>query len=85
VNGFGDGGPLRQRPAYNTIGQSFGGLYSLLGPGGSAQLSGTIFADLVTGLCTTTGAPVLTMSGYAAHPQVEWLASRETDTSALFP
>jgi crotonobetainyl-CoA:carnitine CoA-transferase CaiB-like acyl-CoA transferase len=55
VNGFGDGGPLRQRPAYDTIGQSFGGLYSLLGPAGSAQLSGTIFADLITGLCTTTG------------------------------
>jgi crotonobetainyl-CoA:carnitine CoA-transferase CaiB-like acyl-CoA transferase len=55
VNGFGDGGPLHQRPAYDTIGQAFGGLYSLLGPGGSAQLSGTIFADLITGLCTTTG------------------------------
>jgi crotonobetainyl-CoA:carnitine CoA-transferase CaiB-like acyl-CoA transferase len=55
VTGFGDGGPLRQRPAYDTIGQAFGGLYSLLSPGGHAQLSGTVFADLITGLCTTTG------------------------------
>jgi crotonobetainyl-CoA:carnitine CoA-transferase CaiB-like acyl-CoA transferase len=55
VNGFGDGGPLRQRPAYDTIGQAFGGMYSLLGSQGSAQLSGGIFADLITGLCTTTG------------------------------
>ena len=55
VNGFGNGGPLRQRPAYDTIGQSFGGIYSLLGEPGSAQLSGTIFADLITGLATATG------------------------------
>jgi crotonobetainyl-CoA:carnitine CoA-transferase CaiB-like acyl-CoA transferase len=55
VTGFGGGGPLAGRPAYDTIGQSFGGLYSLLGDAGSAQLSGTIFADLVTGLSTACG------------------------------
>ena len=55
VNGFGHGGPLEKRPAYDTIGQAFGGLYSLLGEPGSAQLSGTIFADLITGLTMTTG------------------------------
>lgn len=55
LTGFGNGGPLAQRPAYDTIGQSFGGLYSLLSNAGSAQLSGTIFADLVTGLSTATG------------------------------
>ena len=55
LTGFGDGGPLEQRPAYDTIGQSFGGLYSLLSDAGSAQLSGTIFADLVTGVSTAAG------------------------------
>lgn len=55
LTGFGSGGPLAQRPAYDTIGQSFGGLYSLLADAGSAQLSGTIFADLVTGVSTAAG------------------------------
>jgi crotonobetainyl-CoA:carnitine CoA-transferase CaiB-like acyl-CoA transferase len=55
VTGFGNGGPLEQRPAYDTIGQAYGGLYSLLGEPGSAQLSGAIFGDLITGLATATG------------------------------
>jgi crotonobetainyl-CoA:carnitine CoA-transferase CaiB-like acyl-CoA transferase len=55
VNGYGNGGPLAARPAYDTIGQAFGGIYSLLGEPGSAQLSGTIFADLITGLVAATG------------------------------
>jgi crotonobetainyl-CoA:carnitine CoA-transferase CaiB-like acyl-CoA transferase len=55
VNGFGDGGPLRDRPAYDTIGQAFGGLYSVLGEPGQAQLSGTILSDVVTGLVSATG------------------------------
>ncbi|MCD0449119.1 CoA transferase [Actinocorallia sp. API 0066] len=55
VNGFGEGGPLAHRPAYDTIGQSFSGLYSILGEPGSAQLSGTIFADLISGFTTLTG------------------------------
>ncbi|MEJ2870442.1 CaiB/BaiF CoA-transferase family protein [Actinomycetospora sp. OC33-EN08] len=55
VNGFGDGGPLRDRPAYDTIGQAYGGLYSILGEPGQSQLSGTILADVVTGLTSATG------------------------------
>ncbi|MFA3879457.1 CaiB/BaiF CoA transferase family protein [Streptomyces sp. MMCC 100] len=55
VTGFGNGGPLARRPAYDTMGQAFGGLYSLLSDAGSAQLSGTILADLITGLSTATG------------------------------
>ncbi len=31
VTGFGSGGPLASRPAYDTIGHAFGGLYSLFG------------------------------------------------------
>ncbi|GAA5039359.1 CaiB/BaiF CoA transferase family protein [Streptomyces siamensis] len=55
VTGFGNGGPFAQRPAYDTMGQSVGGLYSLLGDAGTPQLTGTILADLVTGLSTATG------------------------------
>ncbi|MGV9790530.1 CaiB/BaiF CoA transferase family protein [Streptomyces sp. NPDC003435] len=55
VTGFGNGGPFAQRPAYDTMGQSVGGLYSLLGDAGAPQLTGTILADLVTGLSTATG------------------------------
>ncbi|ALJ21620.1 CaiB/BaiF CoA transferase family protein [Microbacterium sp. No. 7] len=55
VTGFGSSGPLAHRPAYDTIGQSFGGFYSLLSDAGHPQLSGTIFADLVTGFSTATG------------------------------
>ncbi|MBN9742724.1 formyl-CoA transferase [Amycolatopsis sp. A1MSW2902] len=55
ITGFGDGGPLRDRPAYDTIGQSFGGIYSILGDAGRAQLSGTILVDLITGLTTAMG------------------------------
>lgn len=55
VTGFGEGGPLGTRPAYDTIGQAFGGLYSVLSDAGQPQLSGAIFGDLVTGLTTATG------------------------------
>lgn len=55
VTGFGDGGPLANHPAYDTIAQAFSGMYTLLGDEGSPQLTGTIFGDLVTGLSTTSG------------------------------
>ncbi|MFF1733057.1 CaiB/BaiF CoA transferase family protein [Streptomyces sp. NPDC058247] len=55
VTGFGNGGPFAQRPAYDTMGQSVGGLYSLLGNADTPQLTGTILADLITGLSTATG------------------------------
>ncbi|MDV8070925.1 CoA transferase [Rhodococcus sp. IEGM 1366] len=55
VTGFGNTGPLRDRPAYDTIGQAFGGLYSLLSPADNTGLSGTILADLVTGMSTAMG------------------------------
>jgi len=55
VTGFGSGGPLAQRPAYDTIGQAFGGLYTVLSDAGRAQLSGTPMADLITGITITSG------------------------------
>ncbi|MFD5179872.1 CaiB/BaiF CoA transferase family protein [Nocardia sp. NPDC058379] len=55
VTGFGNGGPLSDRPAYDTIGHAFGGLYSLFGDEGRPQLTGGLSADLVTGLSTAAG------------------------------
>jgi crotonobetainyl-CoA:carnitine CoA-transferase CaiB-like acyl-CoA transferase len=55
VTGFGSGGPLEQRAAYDTMGQAVGGLYSVLGNAGHAQLAGTCMADLITGLTNAAG------------------------------
>jgi crotonobetainyl-CoA:carnitine CoA-transferase CaiB-like acyl-CoA transferase len=55
VTGFGNGGPMEQRPAYDMIGQSFGGIVSVLSDAGTKKLTGTCLADLVTGLSTATG------------------------------
>lgn len=55
VSGFGDGGPLQDRAAYDAIGQSMGAFYSIMNEPGNAKLSGTCIADLVTGLVTFMG------------------------------
>lgn len=55
VTGFGSGGPLALRPAYDTMGQSFGGIVSVLSNSGTAALTGTCMSDLITGLTTVTG------------------------------
>jgi len=73
VTGFGSGGPLEQRPAYDTIGQAVGGLYSVLSDAGTPQLSGTCIADLITGLTTTTGilAGLVGRTATGKGPRVE--------------
>lgn len=53
VSGFGDGGPLRDRPAYDSIGQSISGHYSLMNDPGNVQLTGGAAADLMSGLVAT--------------------------------
>jgi crotonobetainyl-CoA:carnitine CoA-transferase CaiB-like acyl-CoA transferase len=55
VTGFGSGASMAGRPAYDMIGQAFGGLVSTLSNRDEAQLTGTCLADLVTGLSTATG------------------------------
>lgn len=55
VTGFGSSGPLAARPAYDTIGHAFGGLYSLFSDEGRPQLAGGLSADLITGLTTAAG------------------------------
>ncbi|MGE4238917.1 CaiB/BaiF CoA transferase family protein [Ramlibacter sp.] len=55
ISGFGDGGPLVDRPAYDTIGQSYGGLYSLMHDAGKPGLTGSPVADLITGVSCVMG------------------------------
>ncbi|WAM19699.1 CaiB/BaiF CoA transferase family protein [Rhodococcus sp. JS3073] len=55
VTGFGSGGPLVDRAAYDTIGQALGGMYTVMGDAGEPQLSGTCIADLITGFVGATG------------------------------
>jgi crotonobetainyl-CoA:carnitine CoA-transferase CaiB-like acyl-CoA transferase len=55
ITGFGSGGPLVQRPAYDTIGQAYGGIFSILSDPGTAEFSGTCLADLITGMSAVTG------------------------------
>lgn len=73
VTGFGPDGPLALRPAYDTIGQAYGGLYTVLSDEGAAQLSGTPLADLITGLSATTGilAALLGRAATGRAQQVE--------------
>ena len=55
VSGFGDGGPMRDRAAYDSIGQSMGGFYSIMNDPGIPRLTGTCVADLITAIITTSG------------------------------
>lgn len=55
VSGFGSGGPLVDRPAYDTIGQSYGGIYSVMNDPGHSRLTGTCVADLITGVSAAMG------------------------------
>ncbi len=55
VSGFGDGGPCRDRAAYDSIGQSMSGFYSIMNDEGNARLSGTCVADLMTAVISATG------------------------------
>lgn len=55
VSGFGSGGPWADRPAYDTIGQSIGGIYSIMNDADHRRLTGTCIADLITGVCTAMG------------------------------
>jgi crotonobetainyl-CoA:carnitine CoA-transferase CaiB-like acyl-CoA transferase len=58
ITGFGQTGPYRERPGYDTIVQSLGGLMSITGnpdgePGGGPRKSGIAAADQMTALYST--------------------------------
>jgi crotonobetainyl-CoA:carnitine CoA-transferase CaiB-like acyl-CoA transferase len=55
ASGFGDGGPYRDRAAYDSMGQSMGGYYSIMNDDGAPRLTGTCIADLITALSATMG------------------------------
>jgi formyl-CoA transferase len=55
VSGFGSGGPLVDRPAYDSIGQSIGGIYSIMNDPGDVRLTGTCMADLITAINVALG------------------------------
>lgn len=55
VSGFGSGGPWVNRPAYDSIGQSIGGIYSIMNDAGKGRLTGTCIADLITGMTNAMG------------------------------
>lgn len=55
VSGFGDGGPWRDRAAYDSIGQSMTGFYSIMNDKENARLSGTCIADLISAITLAMG------------------------------
>lgn len=55
ASGFGDGGEWRDRAAYDSIGQSMGGFYSVMSEEGKPQLSGTCVGDLITAIAAVMG------------------------------
>jgi len=55
VTGFGSGGPLVDRPAYDSIGQSLGAFYSIMNDADDLRLTGTCVADLITAITATMG------------------------------
>lgn len=55
VTGFGTSGEYRDRPAYDSIGQSIAGMYSILSDPDQPQTSGTCLADLSCGISMSLG------------------------------
>jgi crotonobetainyl-CoA:carnitine CoA-transferase CaiB-like acyl-CoA transferase len=55
VTGFGSVGPMAERPAYDSIGQAFSGLLSLLTPPGAMPAVGPALGDLGTGVVAMAG------------------------------
>ena len=68
VSGFGDGGPWRDRAAYDSIGQSMGAFYSIMNDAENARLSGTCIGDLVTALTATMGI-LAALAGRGLDPE----------------
>ena len=70
ASGFGDGGPWRDRAAYDTIGLSMSGFLSLMSDKDDFQLAGTCIGDLTTGLVMALGV-VSALVGRERDPEHE--------------
>lgn len=79
VSGFGDGGDYRDRAAYDSMGQSMGGYYSVMNDAGSPRLTGTCIADLITAMTATMGI-LAGLVGRAQDPETRGML---TQTSLL--
>jgi crotonobetainyl-CoA:carnitine CoA-transferase CaiB-like acyl-CoA transferase len=55
LSGFGDGGPWRDRAAYDTIGLSMSGFLSIMSDKDRIQLAGTCIGDLTSALVNVIG------------------------------
>lgn len=54
-SGFGDGGPWRDRAAFDTIGLASSGFLSIMSDDSNVKLAGTCIGDLATGLVAVIG------------------------------
>jgi len=55
ITGFGPTGAMAHQPSYDSIAQSFSGMFSVLSDAGRPQISGTCLADVVGGMVNATG------------------------------
>lgn len=55
ASGFGDGGPLKDRAAFDTIGLAMSGFLSIMSDKGAVKLAGTCIGDLTTALVLVIG------------------------------
>lgn len=79
VSGFGDSGPWRDRAAYDTIGQSMSGIYSIMNDEGKAALTGTCIGDLTTAIVSCMGV----LAGLVGRGQNPTGSGMVTQTSLL--
>ncbi|MFA7665075.1 MAG: CoA transferase [Burkholderiaceae bacterium] len=57
IGGYGDEGPLRDKPGYDLMLQAFTGMMSITGePGGDPMRAGASFIDMTTGILAFSGA-----------------------------
>lgn len=79
VSGFGDGGPLRDRAAFDTIGLAMSGFLSIMADEGEPRLAGTCVGDLATALVSVIGI----MAGLLGRQRSEGGTGTEVKSSLL--
>jgi crotonobetainyl-CoA:carnitine CoA-transferase CaiB-like acyl-CoA transferase len=67
ITGFGETGPYRERPAYDTVGQALSGIAHLQIDPDRPRLSGTTISDNVTGMYACYGVLAALMERYVTN------------------